>query len=190
MKSKKGFTLVELLAVIAILAILVIIALPNILNLYRNARENTFVEETQNIIRTAQQQYIQDSMNNKSVTCYDSKTNPLDLDSKSSLKYKVQLSDGKITSIEVLDNNYQVIGNNTSGISRDSIGNSKSNKTIKSVTREEGKGLTACDGSTIEEGTTSEEESNIKYTSMLKGLSFDIAAADLGTYTPTEEEQC
>ena len=33
MKKKKGFTLVELLAVIAILAILVIIALPNVINM-------------------------------------------------------------------------------------------------------------------------------------------------------------
>ena len=40
--KKKGFTLVELLAVIAILAILVIIALPNVLELYRNARKNAF----------------------------------------------------------------------------------------------------------------------------------------------------
>ncbi len=153
MKNRKGFTLVELLAVIAILAILVLIALPNILNLYRNARENTFVEETQNIIRTAQQQYIQDSINNKSVTCYDSKTNSLDLDSKSSLKYKVELSqNGKIISIQIMDNNYQIIKTNASDIKRDDIGNSKSNKTIKSETRQEGVGLTACDGSTIEEG--------------------------------------
>ena len=35
MKVKKGFTLVELLAVIAILAILVIIALPNVINMYK-----------------------------------------------------------------------------------------------------------------------------------------------------------
>ena len=33
MKNRKGFTLVELLAVIAILALLVIIALPNILKM-------------------------------------------------------------------------------------------------------------------------------------------------------------
>ncbi len=153
MKNKKGFTLVELLAVIAILAILVLIALPNILNLYRNARENSFVEETQNIIRSAQQKYIEDSMGDGSNLCYDSKTNPLDLDSKSSLNYKVELSqDGKITSIQVMDNNYQIIKTNEIDIKRDDIGNSKSNKTIKSETRQEGVGLTACDGSTIEEG--------------------------------------
>ncbi len=160
MKNKKGFTLVELLAVIAILAILVLIALPNILNLYRNARENTFVEEVQNIIRTAQQKYIEDSMNSKNVTCYDSKTNSLDIDAKSSLKYKVELStEGKIISIQVMDNNYQIIKTNASDIKRDDIGNSKSNKTIKLETRQEGVGLTACDGTSIEEG----EEVKTKY---------------------------
>ena len=40
MKNRKGFTLVELLAVIAILAILVIIALPNVLNMYKKANLN------------------------------------------------------------------------------------------------------------------------------------------------------
>ena len=43
--KKKGFTLVELLAVIAILAILVIIALPNVLGMFQRAKKNTFTTE-------------------------------------------------------------------------------------------------------------------------------------------------
>ena len=46
--KKKGFTLVELLAVIAILAILIILALPNIMSLFNNAKENAFITETKN----------------------------------------------------------------------------------------------------------------------------------------------
>ncbi|NLC97314.1 MAG: prepilin-type N-terminal cleavage/methylation domain-containing protein, partial [Erysipelotrichaceae bacterium] len=42
---KKGFTLVELLAVIAILAILIIIALPNVLEMFNNAKKDVFVTE-------------------------------------------------------------------------------------------------------------------------------------------------
>ena len=60
--KKKGFTLVELLAVIAILAILVIIALPNVLSMYRQARENSFQNEVKEVFRTAQQQFLIDSM--------------------------------------------------------------------------------------------------------------------------------
>ena len=37
--KKKGFTLVELLAVIAILAILVILSLPNVMSMYHNAKK-------------------------------------------------------------------------------------------------------------------------------------------------------
>ncbi len=60
---KKGFTLVELLAVIAILAILVIIALPNVLGMFQSAKKNTFTTELQNIYKSATTQYVSDSMN-------------------------------------------------------------------------------------------------------------------------------
>ena len=55
---KRGFTLVELLAVIAILAILVIIALPNVLNLYNDAKKGSFQTEVQTIYKTAQQEFL------------------------------------------------------------------------------------------------------------------------------------
>ena len=60
--NKKGFTLVELLAVIAILAILVIIALPNIMSMFNQARMNSFATEVKEIYKMAQQQWISDSM--------------------------------------------------------------------------------------------------------------------------------
>ena len=58
--NKKGFTLVELLAVIAILAILVIIALPNVLSMFNKAKKDTFASETKDMVRIAQQQYLAD----------------------------------------------------------------------------------------------------------------------------------
>lgn len=61
MKDNKGFTLVELLAVIAILAILVVIALPNVLDMFNSAKQNSFATEVQTIMKTAQQQYVLDS---------------------------------------------------------------------------------------------------------------------------------
>ena len=60
--KKKGFTLVELLAVIAILAILVIMALPAVLRMYREARKTTFIEEVQGTYKLAQVRYVQDSI--------------------------------------------------------------------------------------------------------------------------------
>lgn len=60
--NKKGFTLVELLAVIAILAILVIIALPNVLGMFNNAKKNTFMTEVQTIFKQAQTDFVKDSI--------------------------------------------------------------------------------------------------------------------------------
>ena len=63
MRSKRGFTLVELLAVIAILAILVIMALPAVLRMFNQARIDTFGNEINTILRTARQQYLLDGGN-------------------------------------------------------------------------------------------------------------------------------
>ena len=62
MDNKKGFTLVELLAVIAILAIMVIIALPNVLEMFNDAKENTFTTEVESIYKQAQTDFINDSL--------------------------------------------------------------------------------------------------------------------------------
>ena len=55
--NKKGFTLVELLAVIVVLAIIMIIAIPNVLNAMTTAKEKSFVIEARKILNKAQEQY-------------------------------------------------------------------------------------------------------------------------------------
>ena len=51
--KKKGFTLVELLAVIAVLAILIIIALPNVLELFNNSSDTVMSVQEQNVLSAA-----------------------------------------------------------------------------------------------------------------------------------------
>lgn len=68
--KKKGFTLVELLAVIAILAILIILALPNTMSLYNEAKKDSFTTEVKNIVNNAKQQWISDSMFSTSEEIY------------------------------------------------------------------------------------------------------------------------
>ncbi len=156
MKSKKGFTLVELLAVIAILAILVIIAIPNVLNLYRNARKNTFKSDVQSIIRASEQQYVMNSINNGNKTCFDSTTNPLEIEARENLIYVVRLSNkGKITSIQIADNNYQILVDDSNGISKDEIG-----KSYEIENRENKLIVEGCSGSAIVHG---EEKNKPKY---------------------------
>ena len=83
--NRKGFTLVELLAVIAILALLVIIALPNVLSMFNKAKKDTFLTEAKNIFKESASKYISDNMHNSNegnIYCKsetDSK-NPLDMD--------------------------------------------------------------------------------------------------------------
>ena len=52
--QKNGFTLVELLAVIVILAIILLIAVPNILGVIEEAREDSFISSVKMIVKTAE----------------------------------------------------------------------------------------------------------------------------------------
>ena len=53
MKNKKGFTLVELLAVIVVLAIIMIIAIPSVLSAMDNAKKSSFVVEGRKVLNQA-----------------------------------------------------------------------------------------------------------------------------------------
>ena len=69
MKNRKGFTLVELLAVIAILAILVIIALPNVINLFNNAKRNAFETQVRKVAQVSKQKLFVSGNNTKTFDC-------------------------------------------------------------------------------------------------------------------------
>ncbi|MBQ6285788.1 MAG: prepilin-type N-terminal cleavage/methylation domain-containing protein [Bacilli bacterium] len=108
--NKKGFTLVELLAVIAILAILVIIALPNVLKMYNEARRNTFVAEANNIINTAKKQYFLDGMGAKNYS--NSGTNKLSLSGGNNIEYCISLNgNGEIINLQVYNGTYKYVSN-------------------------------------------------------------------------------
>ncbi len=55
--NKKGFTLVELLAVIVVLAILILLAMPRVTTMMEKARVNSFVVEANEIMKVAQTAY-------------------------------------------------------------------------------------------------------------------------------------
>ena len=65
--KRKGFTLVELLAVIAILAILVIIALPNVLKMFNDSKKNAFIVQARKTASVAQEKLF--TSNEKTFDC-------------------------------------------------------------------------------------------------------------------------
>ena len=104
--NRKGFTLVELLAVIAILALLVIIALPNVLSMFNNAKKDLFLTEAKNVFKESAKKYISDNMHSSKEenTYCKSKTdskNPLDMDSNNTYYYIEKDSMGRTTKIVI-----------------------------------------------------------------------------------------
>ncbi len=120
--KRQGFTLVELLAVIAILAILVIIALPNVMGMFNQAKENSFTTEVKTIFQQAEQQWITDSMmhtgeitytRNSSKSCSTTESGKgIDLSGRTELNYEITLSQaGKVTSFKADDGTYYLVTN-------------------------------------------------------------------------------
>ena len=112
MKNKKGFTLVELLAVIAILAILVIIALPNVMGMFNEAKKSSFTTEVKEVYKQAQQTWIMDSMLSTSDQVYSRcKTctgKSLQLSGRSELEYYIKVDkSGKVVQYYATDGTYQ-----------------------------------------------------------------------------------
>ena len=114
--NKKGFTLVELLAVIAILAILVIIALPNVLSMFNSAKKDTFLTEAKTIYKEIAKKYISETMRGNKITEINS-----DDDSK------LDISASDIDYCAILDKNggveELVVANGTYYIQLDDVDN-------------------------------------------------------------------
>lgn len=106
--NKKGFTLVELLAVIAILAILVLIAVPNVLRMYRNARKDTFATEAKSLYQTVMKQNF---LTSNTSQIYN--TGSLDITGGADMVYSIATNQqGAVTCFQVADNEYMWIYRN------------------------------------------------------------------------------
>lgn len=151
--NKKGFTLVELLAVIAILAILVIIALPNVLKMFNDSKKNSFVNETREVFKTAQTQFVSDNLTHPGAVTYSNNlktacnpaTGKLEMQGRAvdggQLAYSISLdAEGKVTSIKVSDGTYSYTGtsiSDASAITADSVttGTSYADATCTATTK-------------------------------------------------------
>ena len=141
MKNKKGFTLVELLAVIAILAILVIIALPNVMSLFNNAKKSSFETEVKQIYRISKSQWMNDSLTSTGRKTYlkvdgvDYGISKLPLDTRNNLNYQVVFDgNGKVIRLIVTDGTYQYDSGEVTDLNENDIGTDKKIETVAEIT--------------------------------------------------------
>lgn len=105
--NKKGFTLVELLAVIVVLAIIMVLTLPTIMNSLSSARQSTFLLYASRMLDTAADKYQSDALLNGGKSCYT--ISELNGENTSSYKGRVLIStDGTTYTIQMYDANYQI----------------------------------------------------------------------------------
>lgn len=113
--SRKGFTLVELLAVIAILGLIVVLAVPNVMNMFNNAKKTAFKADVQMIFRQAQTDFVSDSFNVSGPKwyCKDGTGSGNSVDDCKELKIVTNLdyavcmySDGNLSFISAKDDEY------------------------------------------------------------------------------------
>ena len=112
--NRKGFTLIELLAVIVILAVLILLAMPRVLDIMNEARENAFITEVRVYLKAAEQTYTSNLTKGETKTCYKSSDtdNKLKVNNKSGYKYAIQIEDdsdgGYNYTFIILNNDYSI----------------------------------------------------------------------------------
>ena len=109
MKNKKGFTLVEILAVIAILMILVTLSVPRIRTIYDKAKENAFLTEFKNLERQITNKEVIAKMNKKKIVAISSEDETsLELSNKD-FKYCIDLNkNGTFSRMQASDGKHYI----------------------------------------------------------------------------------
>ncbi len=113
--KKKGFTLVELLAVIAILAILVLIVLPQVLVMFRKSQDDAFLIEARAIMNAAEKKLSQETFKGDvedKIYCSSSGEiiNELDVTGRQ-IFYLIYVKNSKIVMYAISDNTEHTVFN-------------------------------------------------------------------------------
>ena len=98
--KKKGFTLVELIAVIALLSIIMLLIVPNVANYLNSSKKTLFYDNVVNIFKSATTTFMyQDDPTN---TTFSNNGVKLDVDVESEYVYTIKVNNyGEVISIDV-----------------------------------------------------------------------------------------
>lgn len=98
--KKKGFTLVELIAVIALLSIIMLLIVPNVANYLNNSKKTLFYDNVVNMFKSATTTFMyQDDPTN---TTFSNNGVKLDVDVENEYVYTIRVNNyGEVISINV-----------------------------------------------------------------------------------------
>lgn len=98
--KKKGFTLVELIAVIALLSIIMLLIVPNVANYLNSSKKTLFYDNVVNMFKSASTTFMyQDDPTN---TTFSNNGVKLDVDVESEYVYTIKVNNyGEVISIDV-----------------------------------------------------------------------------------------
>ena len=113
--KRKGFTLVEMLAVIAILGILVLLVLPNVLKNYRDAKKIAFIDEAKAVYTQATDKYVTEKTKGNKIGLIEkdgtNETHPLALANAEDLSYTIRLdNNGQVTAFKLTNGELCIVG--------------------------------------------------------------------------------
>ena len=133
MKNKKGFTLVELLAVIVILAVVILIAVTAVIPRMNNAKKNAFVDEAQAYVKAAQEAavaYQVDNPGGSAPTCVKvSYLNGNYIEKKGTAYTGYITLNGSNATINLSSSKYTIDGKAANGLKPSDVENYKSSFT-------------------------------------------------------------
>jgi len=126
MKDKKGFTLVEIIAVIALIGVIMLLVTPNIIKIFTNAKKDIFKDETLSLYNNAYSTYIfrssQGDHTKRFCVGKDTALNKMDIEDTDRLYYDITVNSyGEVISLKVSDDKFGINLSNNNGIKKKNI---------------------------------------------------------------------
>lgn len=126
MKERRGFTLVELLAVIALIGVLLLLVTPNVIKLFTGAKKSLFYDEALSLYNNAYTTYIYNTSEGDYTKRFcrgkNTTTKLIDVEEKEGLYYDITVNSyGEVTSLKVSDDTFGLTVSNSNGIKKKSI---------------------------------------------------------------------